>query len=251
VSANFYDISKVVSADALGVMRSIGLRAPRAAETTRDLGIVHDLVRARTASGEAYARAISDLGGSHLWDELAAGLDERRAAGTGAGAGAVAGPSAVDVLGRARDLVMPRWKGVQEHVHRPRPYQLDHDLPTLLRRPDSFSFPSGHTTGSYLGATVMAALDPANADHYWRVAIDTARSRVYGGVHFPTDVNAGARLGYQTAVEALARFGIEAPAAHWPNADKLGSYRTYGSPARDALAGVAALRKPLPLPPGA
>jgi undecaprenyl-diphosphatase len=57
------------------------------------------------------------------------------------------------------------------------------------------SFPSGHTTGSFAVATVLAKQFPAFGPLCLSVAAFVALSRVLRGAHFPTDVMAGAVLG--------------------------------------------------------
>jgi membrane-associated phospholipid phosphatase len=74
----------------------------------------------------------------------------------------------------------------------------------LLALPHSRSFPSGHTTTSFACATVLAFLVPRAAPFAYVLAAAIGYSRLYVGVHWPTDVVAGAALGVATALLLLA-----------------------------------------------
>ena len=77
-------------------------------------------------------------------------------------------------------------------VKRPRPVL--EGLPPLGGAPSSLSFPSAHATSSFAVATAMVRVDPAMAGAF-AVAIALAVGRPYLGMHYPSDVLAGAFLG--------------------------------------------------------
>ncbi|MFD5477189.1 bifunctional phosphatase PAP2/diacylglycerol kinase family protein [Streptomyces hawaiiensis] len=81
-------------------------------------------------------------------------------------------------------------------VRRPRPVL---DAVPLVRRltrqPITTSFPSGHAASAAAFATGVALESPAWGAAVAPVAASVALSRVYTGVHFPSDVVAGAALG--------------------------------------------------------
>ena len=77
-------------------------------------------------------------------------------------------------------------------VKRPRPVL--EGLPPLGGAPSSLSFPSAHATSSFAVATAMVRVDPATAAAFL-VAIAIALGRPYLGMHYPSDVLAGALLG--------------------------------------------------------
>jgi undecaprenyl-diphosphatase len=77
-------------------------------------------------------------------------------------------------------------------VRRPRPV-LD-GLPALGGAPSSLSFPSAHATSSFAVATAMARVEPLAALAFL-LAAALALGRPYLGMHYPSDVLAGAVLG--------------------------------------------------------
>ncbi|HEY2602409.1 MAG TPA: phosphatase PAP2 family protein [Thermoleophilaceae bacterium] len=83
-------------------------------------------------------------------------------------------------------------------VRRPRPRM--EDLPPLAGTVSSLSYPSAHTATSLAGARMLAGLLPGAP--LYTLATLTALSRLYLGVHYPSDIVAGAALG--SAVAELA-----------------------------------------------
>ncbi|HEY8501880.1 MAG TPA: phosphatase PAP2 family protein [Solirubrobacterales bacterium] len=77
-------------------------------------------------------------------------------------------------------------------VRRPRPVL--EGLPPLGGAPSSLSFPSAHATSSFAVATAMVRVDPAMSAAFL-VAIALSLGRPYLGMHYPSDVLAGALLG--------------------------------------------------------
>ena len=85
---------------------------------------------------------------------------------------------------------------IKNIVQRPRPYVTFTDLQIIIPQPSEFSFPSGHTSSSFASAAVFYRHLPKK---FGVPAVILAAligfSRLYVGVHYPTDVLAGAVMG--------------------------------------------------------
>lgn len=95
------------------------------------------------------------------------------------------------------------YKWLKKKTLRPRPCDLH---PAILRGTeplDEFSFPSGHTLHAVGFAVVALAYFPWLAPLVVPFALLVAISRVVLGLHYPTDVLAGAALGYSIAALSL------------------------------------------------
>lgn len=84
---------------------------------------------------------------------------------------------------------------IKPWVDRDRPCHLRVDLHTPDGCGTGRSFPSGHATNAFTVATASGVLWPATLWALVPLAVLVAGSRVVLGVHFPSDVGAGALLG--------------------------------------------------------
>ncbi len=110
-----------------------------------------------------------------------------------------------------------------------RPFLRDTTLKPCLPLEDGYAYPSGHTTLARVFALVLADLVPAKKADYISRADVIALDRVLGGVHHPTDTDAGKLLGdalhelqlkspaYQADLELVRRYLVKEPAAAGAN----------------------------------
>jgi undecaprenyl-diphosphatase len=80
------------------------------------------------------------------------------------------------------------------------------DLPPLTGTPTRLSFPSAHACTSFAGALCFSRLGLPRVPLY-ALAASLSASRVYLGVHYPSDVLAGAALGSALAARACSAVG--------------------------------------------
>jgi undecaprenyl-diphosphatase len=83
---------------------------------------------------------------------------------------------------------------VKPLVHRPRPEPIA-TLSVAVERPSTASFPSGHAAISVAAAWMLTAAWPSGAVAWWALAALISLSRVYLGVHYPSDVLGGILVG--------------------------------------------------------
>jgi undecaprenyl-diphosphatase len=91
---------------------------------------------------------------------------------------------------------------VKAAADRPRPFESLPEPDPLLTATVGASLPSGHAATSFAGAVLLAAIVPRAAPALLVLALGVSFSRIYVGVHYPTDVLLGAAIG--AAVAALA-----------------------------------------------
>ena len=176
-------------------MRRRTTRVARARTLMRrvDRGLLQRSARTRTPGLDRALVGVTRAATySRLWLLIAGGLaatgaEGRRAAGRGVLAIAIAATLA---NGPAKLLVRRR-----------RPTSLRH-VP-LLATPRSSSFPSGHSASAFAFATATSAEIPLLGPALLPLAAVVAYSRVYTGVHYPSDVIAGAAIGIGSGLLAV------------------------------------------------
>lgn len=95
------------------------------------------------------------------------------------------------------------YKWLKGKTSRPRPYEVHQDIWLAGTPMDRFSFPSGHTLHAVAFCSVALFYFPALAWLLVPFTIMVAMSRVILGLHYPSDVLAGALIGGGIAALSL------------------------------------------------
>jgi len=101
----------------------------------------------------------------------------------------------MELRGIMETLVVPIMK-IKYHYNRARPFQYAEDagieFPMFQTQTGNTpSYPSGHTIQSYYIASYLSALYPQHRKIFMNLARDISRSRIQGGIHFPSDCSFG------------------------------------------------------------
>ena len=102
----------------------------------------------------------------------------------------------------------PLYFIIKNNIKRHRPFQTIPGIKNLIEAPDKFSFPSGHTSFSFLFASLCTYVFPEFIFLFLLWAFSVGISRVVLGVHYPGDVIAGAILGIITSLVSITLFNF-------------------------------------------
>jgi undecaprenyl-diphosphatase len=101
-------------------------------------------------------------------------------------------------------IELPVYKLVKFYVKRDRPCEALHDVYKRISPSDRFSFPSGHTAAAVVIATLVGYFFPLLTLPAFAWALLVGLSRIFLGVHYPTDVLAGLGIGLLCGLGGLA-----------------------------------------------
>lgn len=158
-----------------------------------DLAVVLWVQEARTAEEARRAEREVELGPEAFAGEAGRSLDAARRPLTGA------------LLAEAARAARAVYGPLKAHCARPRPYAFDPRVTPAVAKEPSASFPSGHATLGALYARLLAELAPAQAAALLERGRQIGFDRVRAGVHWPSDVEAGRKLGAALAEAWLKR----------------------------------------------
>jgi hypothetical protein len=86
----------------------------------------------------------------------------------------------------------------------PRPSQLDPAIKTIIGLPNFPSYTSGHSTFSAAAASVLSHFFPAARAEFEAMRDEAGISRLYGGIHYMSDIETGIECGRRVATYTIA-----------------------------------------------
>jgi membrane-associated phospholipid phosphatase len=102
------------------------------------------------------------------------------------------------------DAAIACWEA-KYHYYLPRPSQMDATIKTLTGLPNFPSYTSGHSTFSGAASILLGHLFPAHATDFEEMAEEASISRLYGGIHYRMDCDAGLLAGKKVGQYAVER----------------------------------------------
>jgi undecaprenyl-diphosphatase len=148
---------------------------------------------AKHAIGSGF-RVVSKLGDGWFWYGLMALL-----AGFGGNRGRLVAAQML-ITGWFAWLI---YRTIKRHTRRLRPFHAHAEVIAHLPPLDEYSFPSGHTMHAVSFSIIAIAGFPQLAVPLIGFSLLVAMSRVVLGLHYPTDVLAGALLGAALSIASL------------------------------------------------
>jgi len=101
------------------------------------------------------------------------------------------------------DATIAAWDS-KYAFNRKRPSEVDSGITPRVAVPRSPSYPSDYAATAVAAADVLAYLNPNEANFFRALAEEAGRSRLYAGVEFPSDYEAGVELGHRIAERVIA-----------------------------------------------
>ncbi len=170
--------------------------SPGSAEGVRDLQGVLELQRTRTPADVAEAQADQEVSVFRFADVMGPEFTARRL------------PLTAVLARRACRESGALTAAAKRHWDRPRPFVASEAVAPVLRRPANASYPSGHSACGYLWAILLGEMLPEQRSIMLQRGMRYGMNRVVGGVHYPSDVEAGriAAVAVATALFASEAF---------------------------------------------
>ena len=144
------------------------------------------------------------------------------------------------------DATIAAWKAKQ-HYQRKRPSQIDPSVKAVIEVPTTPSYPCEHSVTAAAAAHVLAYFFPGQGDSILDLAKQAAQSRIDAGVQFPSDVDAGWKLGEAVAMKVIEQAKDDGSGGQWAGTLNTDPKRWRGEV---AVGAIAANFKPLVLKSG-
>jgi acid phosphatase (class A) len=103
-------------------------------------------------------------------------------------------PRLTALVGKLRGEIYPVMSVSKKHFDRSRPPLVDPGVHPVVDLPRGSSYPSGHTLMFFSEALVLGEIFPDRREALLERAHRAAWGRIFGGVHFPSDLVAGRLL---------------------------------------------------------
>ena len=123
-------------------------------------------------------------------------------------------PEAARVLAQAHLAVIDAFIACHDGKYTywlARPTQVDPDIRLAIGLPNHPSYPGNHGCVSSAFGTVLDAAFPDEKGRYAAMARQAAESRIYAGIHYRFDNDAGMEIGRKVAARALAGLPSDKP----------------------------------------
>jgi acid phosphatase (class A) len=172
-----------------------GPPAPGSEADQADIAILYEYQRTRTASQCAQAQAESSMNLESMFGPKTGVLTEDEVKDT-------------QVIAK-RAIVRGDWVTLffKSHFKRARPYHEDRGIVPCISKPADLlgkrSYPSSYAVVATMLKEILVLKYPAKSEQIRKQAEQIGLNRILGGVHHPSDVQAGVVLGEQLAEEFL------------------------------------------------
>jgi hypothetical protein len=168
----------------------------------QELAIVKSTAEGLTREQLAIAQKWNDGAGTYTppghWNDIATEYIH------GARFSEVRAARALALLNMAmHDAAVGCWDAKYAYFN-PRPSQLDRSIKTSIGLPNFPAYPSGHSTFSAAAAAVLSYLFPSGAAEFAAQRDEASLSRLYGAIHYPSDIERGKEHGQRIGARVVA-----------------------------------------------
>ncbi|RYU93177.1 phosphatase PAP2 family protein [Emticicia agri] len=112
------------------------------------------------------------------------------------------------------DATVLAWKEKLKYK-RKRPHEIDASVVPLVNAPATYAYPCEHSVTASAAAHVLAYFFPKKADSIMQLARTAMQSRIEAGVQFPSDTEAGWKLGEQVALQIIEKAKHDGSDKQW------------------------------------